>query len=257
MSLNTKKVFLMDMDGTFYLGNTIIPGSLDFIEKLRQSGKSFYFLTNNSSHHARYYASKLSRMGLYTIKTEQIITSGEVCGWYLQRLKPQGRVFLLGTRELEQDLLKTGLMSVKTNPDFVVLGFDTSLTYEKIEKGCRYIRQGVPFYATHPDINCPTEFGPIPDAGSMIKMIEISTGVSPKIFGKPYPDIIEYIMFRTRTTKKDIVMIGDRLYTDIALGKESGITTILVLSGETQENDVLTSPYQPDFIFPSLNEIVF
>jgi len=256
MDLKTKKVFLMDMDGTFYLGNTLIPGSLDFIDRLLQSGKSFYFLTNNSSHNANFYASKLFKMGLKTIQKSQIITSGEICSWYLQRLKPQGRVFLLGTKELEHDLLKAGLMSVQNNPDFVVLGFDKTLTYNKLERACHFIREGIPFYATHPDINCPTEHGPIPDTGSMIKMIEASTGVSPKIYGKPYPEVVDYVAFRTKTTKEDIVMIGDRLYTDIAMGKKSGITTILVLTGETKIDDVKSSPWQPDYIFPSLKDIV-
>jgi len=244
------------MDGTFYLGNTLIPGSLDFIEKLNQMGKSFYFLTNNSSHRTHHYQAKLSRMGL-DVSGDHIITSGEVCGWYLNKVKPRGRIFLLGTPDLEQDLLRADLILVQDEPDFVVLGFDKSLSYSKLEKACFFLRQGIPFYATHPDINCPTEQGPIPDAGSIISLIVTSTGISPKILGKPYPDIIDYVRFRTRTTRNDIVMIGDRLYTDIALGKESGITTILVLSGETRKSDVEGSPYQPDYIFPSLKEIDF
>jgi len=257
MDLKAKKVFLMDMDGTFYLGNTIIPGSLDFIDRLQKNGKSFYFLTNNSSRDANFYALKLNNMGLKTIHKSQIITSGEICAWYLQSLKPNGKVYLLGTKELERDLLKVGLVSVQNDPDFIVLGFDKTLTYHKLERACYFIRQGIPFFATHPDINCPTEDGPIPDTGSMIKMIEESTGISPKIFGKPYPEVIEYVSYRTKTTQNEIVMIGDRLYTDIAMGKKSGITTILVLTGETQKDDVKESPWQPDYVFPSLSDIDF
>ncbi|NLJ49149.1 MAG: HAD-IIA family hydrolase, partial [Candidatus Atribacteria bacterium] len=226
-----------------------------FIDRLQKNGKSFYFLTNNSSRDANFYASKLNNMGLKTIHKSQIITSGEICAWYLQRFKPNGKVYLLGTKELERDLLKVGLISVQNDPDFVVLGFDKTLTYHKLKRACYFIRQGIPFFATHPDITCPTEDGPIPDTGSMIKMIEEATGISPKIFGKPYPEVIEYVAYRTKTTQNEIVMIGDRLYTDIAMGKKSGITTILVLTGETQKDDVKESPWQPDYVFPSLNDI--
>jgi len=256
MSLSEKKVFLLDMDGTFYLGNRLIPGAIDFIHILLQKKKSFYFLTNNSAHNAQFYQQKLARMGL-DLDREHIITSGEVCAWFLSQVKAGGRFFLLGTSYLERELLKVGLVSVQENPDFVVLGFDTDLSYSRLEKACRFIRRGVSFYATHPDINCPTEYGPIPDAGSMISLISASTGKSPKILGKPFPEIIEYVMARTKTNQNDIVMIGDRLYTDIAMGKQSGITTVLVLSGETQEADIPKSPFQPDYIFPSIKEMNF
>ena len=129
MKLKEKKVFLLDMDGTFYLGNTLIPGALEFIKTLDQENKSYYFLTNNSSRNANFYHHKLVRMGLQ-LHRGQIITSGEVCGWFLNQIIPQGRIFLLGTPYLEQELLRANLISVQENPDFVVLVFDTTLSFQ-------------------------------------------------------------------------------------------------------------------------------
>ncbi len=255
MELSLIRTFLLDMDGTVYLGNQLLPGAKDFLNTLRNQGKRFYFLTNNSSHRASFYAQKLHNMGVVSCTRSHIITSGEVCAFYLKNMKPRARVFLLGTPELEIEFLQAGLTLVHEDPDYVVLGFDKTLTYEKLNRACQFIRKGIPFFATHPDLVCPTENGPILDAGSIMKAIEAFTGVTPKIFGKPYPEMIDYVLHKTQAQREETAMIGDRLYTDIAMGRQAGITTILVLTGETSKEDVPKSRWQPDFVFSSLKEL--
>jgi HAD superfamily hydrolase (TIGR01450 family) len=152
------------------------------------------------------------------------------------------------------EFLRGGFTLVQDDPDFVVLGFDKTLTYRKLDRACAFILQGTPFFATHPDLACPGDERPLLDMGCIIKAIEAFTGKSPRIFGKPYPEMIEYALWRTQGQKETMAMIGDRLYTDIAMGKRAGITTILVLTGETRIEDVPASSWQPDLVFPSLKE---
>lgn len=255
MKISDLQVFLLDMDGTVYLDDHLLPGALEFFEILHQQKKRYYFLTNNSSHHALFYASKLQKMGIHRCTPNHVITSGGACIFHLQKIKPQARIFLLGTPELEMEFLRAGFILVPDNPDFVVLGFDKTLTYEKLDQACFFIRQGIPFFATHPDFACPSERGPVLDMGSIIKAIEVFTGRNPRIFGKPYPEMIEYALWRTQASRRRTAIVGDRLYTDIAMGKQAGIASILVSTGETKKEDLVHSPWQPDFVFSSLQEI--
>lgn len=249
------RVFLSDMDGTFYLGNQLLPGALQFVETLKAQGKRLYFLTNNSSRRAMFYVAKLHRLGFHDCTLEHIITSTDSCIFHLQRCYPGARVFLLASREVAIDFLRGGFTLVAENPDIVVLCFDTTLTYWKLAKACGFLRRGVPFFATHPDLNCPTENGELIDAGSFVEAIKASTGRVPRYFGKPYPEMIEYALWRTKANREELAILGDRLYTDIAMGKQAGITTILLLTGETREEDLERSPWKPDFVFPSLREL--
>jgi 4-nitrophenyl phosphatase/NagD protein len=254
IQLSRIRCFLLDMDGTFYLGNKILPGALDFMRVLAASRCDYLFFTNNSSCSAVYYADKLTKMG-WPVSPDRILTSGEATALYLTGQKPGARIFLLGTPELAGEFAAHGLQLVQEQPDFVVLGFDKTLTYEKLEKACGLIRAGVPFVATHPDVNCPTENGFIPDCGAMIELIKASTGVSPYIIGKPYPDIIQAAFAKMKRSPSEVAVVGDRLYTDIATGKNAGITSILVLTGETQARDLGTASVRPDFIYEDLGAI--
>ena len=146
-------------------------------------------------------------------------------------------------------------MLFRSKPDIVVVGFDTTLTYIKLEKACSFIRNGAIFYATHPDINCPVENGFIPDVGSFCAAISLSTGVTPKIFGKPHVETLESILDNYKSKKEEIAFVGDRLYTDVAEGVENGSRGILVLTGETKKEDILSSDIQPDAVFDSLGEM--
>lgn len=253
--LQSIRVFLSDMDGTFYLGNRLLPGALQFTELLEEQGKRLYFLTNNSSHRAAFYAEKLRLLGLKDCTPEHIITSTDSCIFHLQRICPGARIFLLASREVAIDFLRGGFVVVEENPDAVVLCFDKTLTYRKLAKVCLFLRRGVPFFATHPDLNCPTEDGELIDAGSIIEAIKASTGRTPRYFGKPYPEMVEYALWRTGARREELAILGDRLYTDIAMGQKAGITTILLLTGETKREDLEHSPWKPDFVFSSLEEL--
>lgn len=252
--LKEKKQFVLDMDGTFYLGDRLFEGSLDFLEKLRTTGRNYLFFTNNSSRTSDFYLGKLARMGCF-IREDEIITSGDVTIKYLKENYPDKSVYLVGTDILKESFAKSGINLIDDKPDIVVLGFDTTLTYEKITRACTYIREGAIFLATHPDFNCPVEGGFIPDCGSMCAMIEASTGKKPKYLGKPYKETVDMISLITGRKREEIAFIGDRLYTDIAIAVDNGITGILVLTGETSLEDVQKSDIKPDLIFESLAEL--
>jgi len=246
--------FIFDMDGTIYLGGQLLPGAAALVSYLLDQSIPHYFLTNNSSKSKLDYVEKLTGFGL-PVTEDQIFTSGEATAIYLQREKPNARLFVVGTPSLEAEFACFGFDLVQENPEYAVLGFDTTLTYQKIWKLCDFVRDGVPYVATHPDINCPTESGFMPDIGAMIEMVASSTGRRPDlIVGKPYQPIIEAILEKTGLEPAQIAMVGDRLYTDIALGK-AGIQTILVLSGETRAEDIPAAPVKPDYILEDVGKL--
>jgi 4-nitrophenyl phosphatase/NagD protein len=251
-SLLRVKCFLLDMDGTFNLGNELIDGSLYFIETLNRLGKDYLFLTNNSSKHSRQYVEKITRLGL-PISEEKVFTSGEATALYLQGEKPSSSIYVVGTPALEEEFQQHGFQLEENDPQCVVLGFDTTITYQKLWKLCDFVRAGLPYIATHPDLNCPTETGFMPDIGAIIAFVRTSTNREPDlIVGKPNRMIVDAVARKFGLKIEEMAMVGDRLYTDIALGQTSGITTCLVLSGETHPEDLINSPYQPTYTFENL-----
>ena len=254
-SLAQVRCFMLDMDGTFYLGEQLLEGALRFIDVLREQGREFLFLTNNSSKDSGQYAEKITRLGL-SISREKVLTSGEATAIHIQSQKPGARVYVVGTLALENEFVQRDLILTDESPDFAVLGFDTTLTYAKLWVLCDLARAGVPYIATHPDYNCPTETGFMPDIGATIAFVKASTGREPDlVVGKPNPLLVEKAAERVGIPVSAMCMIGDRLYTDIALGKTAGIPTILVLSGETQADEVPFSPHQPSYIFKNLGAV--
>lgn len=253
-ALKKKKLFVLDMDGTFYLGDKLIKGSLEFLKKLDETGRDFLFFTNNSSRNSAFYKEKLAGMGCY-VEEDRIVTSGDVTIKYLIENYPRAGVYLVGTELLRDSFLKGGIRLVDDKPDIVVMSFDTTLTYEKITHTCTCIRNGARFLATHMDLNCPTEEGFIPDCGSMCAMVEASTGVQPKYLGKPFIETVDMIKLITGCNNDELAFVGDRLYTDIATAVNNGITGVLVLSGETSPEDVERSTVKPDYIFESLQAL--
>lgn len=250
--LSIVRGFLLDMDGTFYLGDRLLEGALRFIDLLHDQNKKFLFLTNNSSRHRSQYAQKINRLGL-PIAEDAVLTSGEATALYLRDQHPRAKIFLVGTPSLEDEFRQYGFTLVHQDPQFLVLGFDTTLTYQKLWDLCDFVRAGVPYIATHPDFNCPTETGFMPDVGAMIAFVNAATGRIPDlVVGKPNRLIVDAAAIKMSLRVDQLAMIGDRLYTDIALGQTSGITTILVLSGETKLEDVKSSPYRPDYTFENL-----
>lgn len=250
------RCFLLDMDGTFYLGNQLIEGSLDFLEALRRTGRTARFLTNNSSRSASAYTRKLEGMGVPE-EYRDVISSAHAAAHYCQREFPEGRCFLMGNPSLREELTAMGLNLRDEKPDYVLLAFDTTLSYDRLCVCCDLIRSGLHYIATHPDFNCPTETGFIPDIGSFMALIEASTGRRPDmILGKPYEGIVQEALDRTGFQKQEMAMVGDRLYTDVATGVRHGLTGILVLSGESTLKDLETSDVQPDLIFDRLSSMI-
>jgi len=249
------KCFLLDLDGTFNIGDQLIDGSLRFINTLNQLGIDYLFLTNNSSKNRRQYAEKITRLGL-PVSEEKVFTSGGATALYLQQEQPASLVYVVGTPALEEEFRQHGFALEEHMPQCIVLGFDTTLTYQKLWKLCDFVRAGLPYIATHPDLNCPTETGFMPDIGAAIAYVHASTGRQPDVVvGKPNRMIVEAVAHQLGLKIEEMVMVGDRLYTDIALGQTSGITTCLVLSGETSADDLAGSPYQPDYTFENLGAL--
>jgi HAD superfamily hydrolase (TIGR01450 family) len=263
--LRSKKLFIFDMDGTIYLGGIPFDFAVRFLRRLREDGRRVLFFTNNASHSRTFYQAKLARLG-FDPQPGEIMTSGNVTAAFLTRSRPGKRVYLLGTAELWDEFRRAGVRLISdrdgrlTEPDaaadIVVTSFDTTLTYEKLMLACDFIRGGAEYLSTHPDFNCPTETGFIPDSGAIAAAVTASTGVTPTYFGKPYPETVEMIGEMTGTAREDMCVFGDRLYTDIAVGKRHGITAVLVLTGETKQEDVdAAAPEErPDLTLPSLAE---
>ena len=252
------KCFLLDMDGTFYLGNNLIPGAAELLQLLEKTGRDYIFLTNNSSKNSGDYSRKLAEMGI-DVSPRKIVTSGEVTANYIKNNWQKPVVYLVGTEKLKQDFIEQGLTVTENkedNPDVLVLGFDTTLNYKKLWDAHDLILSGIAYLATNPDLVCPLENGAtMPDCGAMIKLLETSTGKRPQVIGKPNTLMIDYIYRKTNADKEEMALTGDRLYTDIKTANNAGINSILVLSGETRQQDLEDSNIQPDLVFTSLQEI--
>jgi 4-nitrophenyl phosphatase/NagD protein len=247
--------FLFDLDGTVYLGDNLLPGARDLFGYLDDRSIPYYFLTNNSSRSRLDYSRKLAGYGL-KVSEDNIFTSGMATAIFLKKKDPGAKIYLVGTPSLEDEFKNFGFELVQNDPDFSVIGFDTTLTYQKIRKLSEFVAQGIPYIATHPDINCPTENGFMPDIGSMMAMIKSSTGrEADVVVGKPNPPLVEVIVELTGFKPNQITMVGDRLYTDIAMGKV-GLKTVLVLSGETKSGDIPGALFQPDLVCENLGELL-
>ena len=248
------RCFVLDMDGTIYLGNRLFPYTPAFLQAVTASGRDYCYFTNNSSKNAGVYLEKLAAMGIPVPPEKMLVSNGVLLRW-LKENRPGISVYVVGTPALEADFRRAGIPLNDQTPDAVVLGFDTTLTYEKLEKACRFIREGCAFYGVNPDWNCPTENGFLPDCGSIAALITASTGVSPEFFGKPSRHTLEYLLAKTGCREEELAIVGDRLYTDIQTAQGTGVTSILVFSGETQPEDLKTSEIQPDLVCRDLEEL--
>ena len=254
-----KKLYIFDMDGTIYLGDHVFPFAIRFIDHLRAAGRRVLFFTNNASHTPSFYMQKLTRLG-FSPTSEEIMTSGDVTIEFLKRHRAGKTVYLVGTDELVENFRAAGipvLTGKEEKADIVVTSFDTTLTYQKLNDACRFIRGGAEYLSTHPDFNCPTETGFIPDSGAIAAFVTASTGKTPIYFGKPYRETVDMICEATGHTLGEMCIFGDRLYTDIAVGKRHGVTAVLVLSGETTPVDVEKAEEKdrPDYVFDSLDDV--
>lgn len=249
------KMFVLDMDGTIYLDAIPLPGAIDFCEKIEKSHKLLYF-TNNASRNPMDYVDRLTGIG-FPATRQNIVTSGDVTIDFLNTFHKGEPVYLVGTPALEKSFTEGGI-TLSDDADIVVVSFDLTLTYAKLEHACTLIRNGAKFYSTHPDINCPTADGFIPDSGAICEAVKLSTGVEPRYFGKPNAETADMLCRVSGLKKDEIAMVGDRLYTDIALGKKNGLLSILVMSGETTKEmlDEATGDNVPDLVFDGIHDIL-
>ena len=257
--LKEKKLWLLDMDGTIYLGEQIFPETLGFLAKIRENGGRYMMLTNNSSKSVDVYLKKVQRMGIEA-GPEDFFTSVHATAQYLKAHHAKERIYAEGTRSFVEQLREAGLdvtEELDKTATVIVLGFDTEMTFERINRTSEMLTGFTGTYiATHPDLVCPTEYGMVPDLGSMLIGFKNATGLTPKVIGKPEPAMIEAAIEAAGCRKEDAVMVGDRVYTDIASGVNAGITTVGVLSGEATLEEMLAAEKKPDFIFRNVGDIL-
>ena len=248
------KMFVLDMDGTIYLGEHLFPFTKRFLSQVMRSGREYCFFTNNSSKNREAYLKKLSHMGIEISEDKMLLSNGVILEW-LKENRPGESCYVVGTPSLPADFQNAGIPLDEENPDLVILGFDTTLTYEKLSKACAFIRSGRPVFGVNPDLNCPVENGFIPDCGSIAALVKASTGVSCEFFGKPSPHTLQYMLRKTGCHPEELAVVGDRLYTDIAVADGSQVTSILVMSGETTPELLTQSAIQPDLVVRDLDEL--
>ena len=253
--LRVKRLFLLDLDGTLYLDERLFDGAADFLRAIRSRGGTYRFLTNNSSRGAESYVEKLRRLGVET-ETADFLTSVDAL---IAHLHAQGMaeklLYVCGTQSMKRQLTQAGLRLTDDRDaavDALVMGFDTELTFQKLEDACILLGQGIPYLATNPDWVCPTAYGFVPDCGSVCEMLWRATSRRPVVIGKPEPLMPQLAMLEAGVSARETLLVGDRIYTDIASGANAGIDTLLVLSGETKEEDLPTADPQPTFVLPDV-----
>ena len=253
-----KKLWLLDMDGTIYMEDRLLDGSLDFLSWIRAQGGRYVFITNNSSKSVQDYLRKLRSMGI-PAEEEDFFTSAQAAVMLLQSKFPGARVYCQGTTSFVEELRRGGIdVRLDVEPvDVVLTGFDLELTSEKLRRTCQILteQKNVAYYATNPDLVCPVSFGYVPDCGSMSIMIRNATGREPVFIGKPKPTMIRTVMEKFGYAAEQTVVVGDRVYTDIASGVRAGVTTIGVLSGEATLEDFKAGPC-PTYLFENVKELL-
>ena len=259
MNKNIKdvEVFLFDLDGTLNMGETPIPGAMDTLRILDSKGKKVFFVTNNSSKSKYEYLKKIQRLG-YDADISQIVTSGMATASYLNKHYKGKSVYVLGVEALKKEFEEYGIKTTTVNEDadIMILAFDTELTYEKLWHATNLVGEGKLYIATHPDFVCPSDKGNMPDAGALIALVEKTAGRTPDVIvGKPYAPMAEYVFDFCGVTPEKVAFVGDRLYTDVKFAINNGMTSVLVLSGETTKEMYEESGLDIDYIYPSVNEL--
>ena len=232
--LKNCRLFLLDMDGTLYLGDDVFPGAVDFIRTLERTERNYIYLTNNSSRAGVDYVNRLLGLG-FPCQMKNVFTSGMATGRYLSENFPGKKVYVVGTPAFERELASYGAELTRgDDADVVCVGFDTTLVYEKLDRAVHFLRRGAPFIAANPDWVCPMPAGEVlPDCGSICALLTASSGVKPTYIGKPNRNMVDIISHMTGVPNEQICCVGDRLYTDIAVGLNAGAVTVLVMSDET------------------------
>ncbi|MGN1148778.1 MAG: HAD-IIA family hydrolase [Lachnospiraceae bacterium] len=256
--LNNKKLFLFDIDGTIAVGNTLYDGSAELIDYISQIGGKAYYITNNSTKSGADYVDKFKKNFHLETTEDLFITSGYMTIRFIKENFSNRKIFVLGTASFVTELKKNGLI-VTEQPESdiacILVGYDSELTYEKLVNTCQVLStMEVPFYATNPDLCCPIDFGFIPDCGAICQMLTSSTGKVPVYLGKPAREVCDQCMKQSGFTPEETIVIGDRLYTDIACGINAGVETCVVYTGEATPEEVAHSEYKPTYAFDNIRQ---
>ncbi len=258
MNIKDKKLFLLDMDGTLYLGNRLFDKVTDFLALVKARGGRYMFLTNNSSKSAQAYVEKLGKLGIKAGEKDFFSSIEATILYLVKNGYKDKKIYAFGTTSFKKQLADAGLDITdryEKGTSVLLCGFDTELTFKKLDDASRLLFDGVEFIATHPDWVCPTEYGCVPDCGSVCQMLTIATGKTPTVIGKPKPEMVYAAMEVCGAAPEETVMIGDRIYTDIACGVNAGIDTVLVLSGETTAEEAEKSGIKPTVICENIGVI--
>lgn len=257
--LKNYNLFLFDMDGTLYLGDQLYDFTKELLDTIRAKGKRYLFMTNNSSKSVLDYVMKLEKLGIAATE-EDFITSSQATAYYLKLHHEGQRLYVCGTNSLKEELRKNGFTITENldEVDCIVMGFDTELTFKKLEDVSKLLltRDEIPYIATNPDYVCPTEYGSVPDCGSVCDMIYNATKKRPLVIGKPEPLMPQLAMQQYGYMKEETAVIGDRIYTDIKSGLNAGVTGILVLSGETTQEILDASEDKPHMVLNDAGEMI-
>ena len=258
-NLKNKKLFLFDMDGTLYLGNRLYDFTEELLDTIKNQGGKYIFMTNNSSKSVNDYIKKLASLGIKA-EYDDFMTSSQATSFYLNKYHKGSTLYVCGTESLKEELRQNGFEITEeiSKVDLIVMGFDTELTFKKLHDVSYLLltRENIPYIATNPDYVCPTEFGSVPDCGSVCDMLYNVSKRRPIFIGKPSSLMPSLAMEKTGYTKEETVVIGDRIYTDIKSGLNAGASTILVLSGETTREILEASEDKPHYVMESAKELL-
>ena len=254
-NLKKKRLFLLDMDGTLYLDNDLFDGVHEFLSYIKEIGGRYLFLTNNSSKSVNKYVEKMNSLGVETT-ADDFLTSSQATSLFLEK-KNYKKIYVFGTDSLKEELSCFNITDkLEDDIDCLVMGFDTQLTFQKLEDACILLGRGVEYIATNPDYVCPTSYGYVPDCGSVSDMLFNATKRRPLFIGKPKPEMIYLAIDKTGYSKEETVIIGDRIYTDIACGLNAGIDSIMVLSGESTRSDIEKYNINPTYVLKDVKEVL-
>ena len=257
--LRNIKLFLFDMDGTLYLGDRLYDFTVQLLEEIKKSGARYLFMTNNSSKSVADYIKKLEKLGINACY-DDFITSSQATAYYLEKHHNGQKLYVCGTESLKEELRSHGFAVTGDidETECIVMGFDTELTFKKLHDVSKLLltRPDIPYIATNPDYVCPTEFGSVPDCGSVCDMLYNVSGRRPLFIGKPEPLMPQLAMEKMGVSANETAVVGDRIYTDIKSGMNAGTVTVLVLSGESTLQTLNESPEKPDFVMQSAKEIL-
>ncbi len=254
-----KKLFLFDIDGTLAVGDTLYKGTKELLDYIAEIQGYACFITNNSTKSNLDYVNRFRTVFGLETREEQFVTSGFMTIRFLKEKYADQLIYVLGTDSFLTELQKNGLQITDVadeNAACVVVAFDNELNYNKLTQACKLLlTKEIPFYGTNPDLRCPIEFGFVPDCGAICNMLTETTDKTPIYLGKPSETVVDYCLELTGFTKEETLVVGDRLYTDIACGINGGVETCVLLTGEAKREDLIDTPYKPDYIFENVYEL--